>query len=98
MARNLNEMIVEFVNVWNDVVEKKILEYATIDPDKKKALEEENQKIAKDDPEAPFAFIYNWLEVGEDDKGNTFIKPHKAKKRPNDANEPTKMRKNENEI
>ncbi len=95
MARNLYESIVEFVNVWSDVVEKKLLEYAATDPEKKQALVNKSLELVKANPDSPFAFIYNWLEIGEDNEGNAFVKPHKAKKRPGDAEEPSKMRDNE---
>ena len=95
MARNLNEMIVEFVNAWHDVVEKKLLECAESDSVKRNELEAENKKRAQSAPSSPFGFIYNWLEIGEDNEGGFYVKPHIAQKRPMDAAEHTKMRKNE---
>ena len=94
MARNLSESIVEFVKAWDDVVKAKLIEFATKDPDKKKVLEAKNQETVQSSPNTPFSYIYKWLEVGEDNDGNGYIKPHKAKKRPGEIREPTKMRCN----
>lgn len=94
--RNLNDSIVEFVNTWNDVVVQKLQEFSTEKEEKKTILLEEKEKKANESP--MFAYIYDWLSVGEDENGNPCIKPHKAKKRPDMQYEPTKMRANTHPI
>ena len=95
MARNLTDSIVTFVSTWEKVVSVKLTEFATKDSEERKASEEKDEKMVELFSDACFSYIYEWLEVGEDEDGNSFIKPHKAKKRPGDAIEPTKMRYND---
>lgn len=54
--------------------------------------QEKNKKAVADAPDSLFAYIYTWIEVDENGDG---VKPHRAKMRPGEAWEPTKMRINE---
>ena len=91
--RNLKKQILEFVKVWNEVVELKIFERSEDNEEKRNKLQEKNSERAKKASENMFSYIYNWLEFTDDD-GDELIKPHRAKSRGR-VKESHKMRKNE---
>ena len=84
--RVLYQTIVEFIEAWEDVVEKKLLECTEDDDEKKAALMAVNKTQAEESPKSPFAFIYNWLTAEIDEDGNAVIQPHHAKNREDGSN------------
>lgn len=60
-GRMLYEAIVEFVETWHTVIEKKSLELDEKDEETKKALKEKNMKRGN-----PFKYIYNKIKLDKD--------------------------------
>lgn len=87
--RNLGDRIIKFVEAWEEVIDLKVLEYAETNEEKKAKIIADNRARADKEPRSPFAYIYNWIEIGEDGE----VLPHKAKTRAG-ANESSKLRVN----
>lgn len=93
-TRNLSQLIVEFVEAWDKVIDTKLIEYSEEDDTKRKELQDKNTKKVEEDPSSPFSYIYKWLNAEKDESGEVVILPHMAKKRPFEAKEPHKIRTN----
>lgn len=93
-TRNLSQLIVEFVEAWDEVIDAKFIEYSEEDDIKRKELQDKNIKKANKKPNSPFSYIYMWLSAEKDEAGEVVILPHKAKKHPNEKKEPHKTRTN----
>ena len=86
--KNMTKKILEFIQAWDVVVKMKIEENSG--GELNQMLINQRQAKAKQHPDSPVWYIYNWISVDS----NGEVQPHLAKRRFDDIQEKTKIRTN----